>query len=89
MKALCQRSKWHSKKKAARQILSNGSDVRLVSFVKNNIDKLDAVQPVKLALDDDADSYPEAVSKDRQKMRRVNDIQIDILKHCKQRADKL
>ena len=70
-----------SKKKAARQILSSGSDVRLVSFVKNNIDKLDTVQPVKLALDDDTDSYLRGfISKDTpEKLRRVNDIQIEYI----------
>ena len=44
-------------KKMARKLLSNGSDVRLVEFVKANPDLLDSVHPVKLALDDDADSY--------------------------------
>ena len=49
--------KGRTPKKLARKLLSNGSDVRLVEFVKNNPELLDSVYPVKLALDDDADSY--------------------------------
>ena len=44
-------------KKAARKLLSNGSDLRLMSFVQDNPDLLNSTQTVKFALDDDADSY--------------------------------
>ncbi|MBL6604452.1 MAG: phosphate ABC transporter permease PstA [Alphaproteobacteria bacterium] len=73
--------KGRTPKKLARKLLSNGSDVRLVEFVKDNPDLLDSVHPVKLALDDDADSYLRGfISKETpEKLRRVKDQQIAFL----------
>jgi len=68
-------------KKAARKLLSNGSDLRLMSFVQDNPDLLNSTQTVKFALDDDADSYFRGfVKKDTpEKQRRLSDLQIQYL----------
>ena len=68
-------------KKAARKLLSNGSDLRLMSFVQNNPDLLNSTQSVKFALDDDADSYFRGFVKKQtpEKQRRLSDMQIDYL----------
>lgn len=78
-------AKGRNPKKAARKILSNGSDVRLVEFVKANPELLDTVQPVKLALDDDADSYLRGFisAETPERLRRVNDQQIEFLEKLK------
>ena len=44
-------------KKAARKILSNGSDVRLRSFVQANPELLNTTQTIRFAVDDDIDSF--------------------------------
>lgn len=71
-------AKGRTPKKSARKILSNGSDIRLVEFVKQNPELLDTVQSVKLALDDDADSYLRGFisAETPERLRRVNDQQI-------------
>ena len=68
-------------KKAARKLLSNGSDLRLMSFVQNNPDLLNSRQSVKFALDDDADSYFRGFVKKEtpEKQRRLSDLQIQYL----------
>ena len=68
-------------KKAARKLLSNGSDLRLMSFVQDNPDLLNSTQTVKFALDDDADSYFRGfVKKDTpEKQRRLSNLQIQYL----------
>ena len=78
-------AKNRSEKKAARSLLSNGSDVRLVEFVKNNTDKLDTMQKIKFALDDDADSYFRGFIKKEtpEKQRRLSDIEISYLDKMK------
>ena len=68
-------------KKAARKLLSNGSDLRLMSFVQDNPDLLNSRQSVKFALDDDADSYFRGFVKKEtpEKQRRLSDLQIQYL----------
>ena len=68
-------------KKAARSLLSNGSDLRLVNFVQKNTDKLNSRQKIKFALDDDADSFFRGYIKKEtpEKQRRLNDIEINYL----------
>ena len=68
-------------KKAARKLLSNGSDLRLMSFVQVNPDLLNSRQSVKFALDDDADSYFRGFVKKEtpEKQRRLSDLQIQYL----------
>ena len=68
-------------KKAARKLLSNGSDLRLMSFVQDNPDLLNSRQSVKFALDDDADSYFRGFVKKEtpEKQRRLSDLQIKYL----------
>jgi len=75
-------------KKLARKLLSNGSDVRLVEFVKNNLELLDGVHPVKLVLDDDADSYLRGfISKETpEKLRRIKDQQITFLEALEEKG---
>ena len=75
-------------KKAARSLLSNGSDVRLVEFVKENPQLLNSVHRVKLALDDDADSYLRGfISKDTpEKLRRIDDQQIAFLEALQEKG---
>lgn len=70
-----------SEKKAARKLLSNGSDLRLISYVQSNPDLLDSRQKVKFALDDDADSYFRGFVKKEtpEKQRRLSDLQINYL----------
>ena len=74
-------AKKRKEKKAARKLLSNGSDLRLVSFVKANPELLNSRQLVKFALDDDADSYFRGFVKKQtpEKQRRLSDLQIDYL----------
>ena len=74
-------AKKRKEKKAARKLLSNGSDLRLVSYVKANPELLNSRQLVKFALDDDADSYFRGFVKKQtpEKQRRVSDLQIDYL----------
>ena len=74
-------AKKRKEKKAARKLLSNGSDLRLVSYVKANPELLNSRQLVKFALDDDADSYFRGfVTKQTpEKQRRLSDLQIDYL----------
>ena len=68
-------------KKAARKLLSNGSDLRLMSYVQDNPDQLNSKQIVKFALDDDADSYFRGFVKKEtpEKQRRLSDLQIQYL----------
>jgi len=70
-----------SEKKAARKLLSNGSDLRLISFVQSNPDLLGSRQKIKFALDDDADSYFRGFVKKEtpEKQRRLSDLQINYL----------
>ena len=74
-----------NEKKAARRLLSNGSDTRLYEYIKNNKDKLDTKQLVRFVLDDDADSYFRGFIKKYtpEKERRLNDIQIEYLDKMK------
>ena len=68
-------------KKAARKLLSNGSDLRLISYIQENPDQLNSKQIVKFALDDDADSYFRGFVKKEtpEKQRRLSDLQIQYL----------
>ena len=68
-------------KKAARKLLSNGSDLRLMSYVQDNPHQLNSKQIVKFALDDDADSYFRGFVKKEtpEKQRRLSDLQIQYL----------
>jgi phosphate transport system permease protein len=70
-----------NEKKAVRKLLSNGSDTRLISFVKSNPKLLDSTQKLKFALDDDADSYFRGFVKKQtpEKQRRLSDLQIEYL----------
>ena len=74
-------AKKRKEKKEARKLLSNGSDLRLVSYVKANPELLNSRQLVKFALDDDADSYFRGFVKKQtpEKQRRLSDLQIDYL----------
>ena len=74
-------AKKRKEKKAVRKLLSNGSDLRLVSYVKANPELLNSRQLVKFALDDDADSYFRGFVKKQtpEKQRRLSDLQIDYL----------
>ena len=74
-------AKKRNEKKAARSLLSNGSDLRLVNFVQKNTDKLNSRQKIKFALDDDADSFFRGYIKKQtpEKQRRLNDIEINYL----------
>ena len=76
-------AKKRKEKKAARKLLSNGSDLRLVSYVRANPELLNSRQFVKFALDDDADSYFRGFVKKQtpEKQRRLSDLQIDYLEH--------
>ena len=68
-------------KKAARKLLSNGSDLRLIAFVQDNPELLNSRQKVKFALDDDADSYFRGFVKKEtpERQRRLSDLQIRYL----------
>ncbi|MBL6769695.1 MAG: phosphate ABC transporter permease PstA [Alphaproteobacteria bacterium] len=68
-------------RKAARKLLSNGSDTRLTSFVRANPSLLNSTQKVKFALDDDADSYFRGFVKKEtpEQQRRLSNIQIEYL----------
>ncbi|MDC0394367.1 phosphate ABC transporter permease PstA [Alphaproteobacteria bacterium] len=70
-----------NEKRAVRKLLSNGSDTRLISFVKSNPKLLDSTQKLKFALDDDADSYFRGFVKKQtpEKQRRLSDLQIEYL----------
>ena len=74
-------AKKRKEKKAARKLLSNGSDLRLVAYVKANPELLNSRQLVKFALDDDAYSYFRGFVKKQtpEKQRRLSDLQIDYL----------
>ncbi len=74
-------AKKRNEKKAARSLLSNGSDLRLVNFVQKNTDKVNSRQKIKFALDDDADSFFRGYIKKEtpEKQRRLNDIEINYL----------
>ena len=74
-------AKKRNEKKAARSLLSHGSDLRLVNFVQKNTDKLNSIQKIKFALDDDADSFFRGYIKKEtpEKQRRLNDIEINYL----------
>ena len=74
-------AKKRNERKAARSLLSNGSDLRLVNFVQKNTDKLNSIQKIKFALDDDADSFFRGYIKKETpgKQRRLNDIEINYL----------
>ena len=81
-------AKGRTPKKSARKILSNGSDVRLVEFVKQNPELLDTVQSVKLALDDDVDSYLRGFisAETPERLRRVNDQQITYIEQLREQG---
>ena len=74
-------AKKRNEKKAARKLVSNGSDLRLISFVQANPELLNSRQSVKFALDDDADSYFRGFVKKQtpEKQRRLSDLQIAYL----------
>ena len=74
-------AKKRNEKKAARKLVSNGSDLRLISFIQANPELLNSRQLVKFALDDDADSYFRGFVKKQtpEKQRRLSDLQIDYL----------
>ena len=74
-------AKKRNERKAARSLLSNGSDLRLVNFVQKNTDKVNSRQKIKFALDDDADSFFRGYIKKEtpEKQRRLNDIEINYL----------
>ena len=74
-------AKKRNERKAARSLLSNGSDLRLVNFVQKNTDKLNSIQKIKFALDDDADSFFRGYIKKEtpENQRRLNDIEINYL----------
>ena len=74
-------AKSRNERKAARKLLSNGSDTRLTSFVRANPSLLNSTQKVKFALDDDADSYFRGFVKKEtpEQQRRLSNIQIEYL----------
>ena len=74
-------AKSRNEKKAARKLLSNGSDTRLMAFSRANPSLMNTRQKITFALDDDADSYFRGfVSKDTpEKQRRLSNIQIEYL----------
>ena len=74
-------AKKRNERKAARSLLSNGSDLRLVNFVQKNTDKVNSRQKIKFALDDDADLFFRGYIKKQtpEKQRRLNDIEINYL----------
>ena len=74
-------AKSRNERKAARKLLSNGSDTRLTSFVRANPSLLNSTQKVKFALDDDADSYFRGFVKKEtpEQLRRLSNIQIEYL----------
>jgi len=74
-------AKSRNEKKAARKLLSNGSDTRLMAFSRANPSLMNTRQKITFALDDDADSYFRGfVSKETpEKQRRLSNIQIEYL----------
>jgi phosphate transport system permease protein len=74
-------AKSRNERKAARKLLSNGSDTRLTTFVRANPSLLHSTQKVKFALDDDADSYFRGFVKKEtpEQQRRLSNIQIEYL----------
>ena len=74
-------AKSRNEKKAARKLLSNGSDTRLMEFSRTNPSLMNTVQKIPFALDDDADSYFRGfVRKDTpENQRRLSNIQIEYL----------
>ncbi|MCH1428377.1 MAG: phosphate ABC transporter permease PstA [Alphaproteobacteria bacterium] len=74
-------AKSRNERKAARKLLSNGSDTRLTLFVRANPSLLNSTQKVKFALDDDADSYFRGFVKKEtpEQQRRLSNIQIEYL----------
>ena len=74
-------AKSRNEKKAARKLLSNGSDTRLMEFSRANPSLMNTVQKIPFALDDDADSYFRGfVRKDTpENQRRLSNIQIEYL----------
>ncbi len=74
-------AKSRNEKKAARKLLSNGSDTRLIEFSRANPSLMNTVQKIPFALDDDADSYFRGfVRKDTpENQRRLSNIQIEYL----------
>lgn len=74
-------AKSRNERKAARKLLSNGSDTRLTAFVRANPSLLNSTQKVKFALDDDADSYFRGFVKKEtpEQLRRLSNIQIEYL----------
>ncbi len=74
-------AKSRNERKAARKLLSNGSDTRLTAFVRANPSLLNSTQKVKFALDDDADSYFRGFVKKEtpEQQRRLSNIQIEYL----------
>ena len=74
-------AKSRNEKKAARKLLSNGSDTRLMKFSRTNPSLMNTVQKIPFALDDDADSYFRGfVRKDTpENQRRLSNIQIEYL----------
>ena len=74
-------AKSRKERKAARKLLSNGSDTRLTAFVRANPSLLNSTQKVKFALDDDADSYFRGFVKKEtpEQQRRLSNIQIEYL----------
>lgn len=70
-----------NEKKAARKLLSNASDTRLMEFSRANPSLMNTIQKITFALDDDADSYFRGfVRKDTpENQRRLSNIQIEYL----------
>ena len=81
-------AKTRGEKKAARKLLSNGSDLRLMSYVQSHPEQLNSVQQVKFALDDDADSYFRGFVKKQtpERQRRLSDTQISYLDELNSRG---
>ncbi len=75
-------------KKAARQLLSNGSDIRLVRFMSSSPEDFGTKKSLRFALDDDADSYFRGLIDPAtpENLRRLNDRQITYLDQLNERG---
>jgi len=75
-------------KRAARQLLSNGSDIRLVRFMSSSPEDFGTKKSLRFALDDDADSYFRGLIDPAtpENLRRLNDRQITYLDQLNERG---
>ena len=82
-------AKSRNEKKAARKLLSNASDTRLMEFSRANPSLMNTIQKITFALDDDADSYFRGfVRKDTpENQRRLSNIQIEYLDRMNDEVD--